>query len=118
MREERIYIAEDGKKFDNRLACLKYEKSLSLNEFKGVMLDKDFCPTDHEKVRQRTKKKDSMDLNSIISYLGEKGVNAETLKTICDQLGNQESKKQPASNDSIADPPKKEEKSEADKLKD
>lgn len=65
MREEKIYIALDGKKFDNRLACLEYEKGLSLNEFKGVMLDKDFCPTNEANSAYYVRIDNADDLNII-----------------------------------------------------
>lgn len=107
-----------SKRRGHKKAIIAIARKMLIAIYHMIRDDKDFCPTDHEKVRQHAPKTKAMDLNSIISYLGEKGVHAETLKTICDQLGEQESKKQPASNDSTADPPKKEERSDVGQLKD
>lgn len=41
-----VYIAKDGKKFDNKKDCLDYEYQITLEAAKFVMLDASFRPTD------------------------------------------------------------------------
>ncbi len=42
-----VYVAKDGKKFDNKDDCLDYEYQITLENAKFVMLDDAFKPTDY-----------------------------------------------------------------------